>query len=691
MPDRRILSRRLLALVAAIVAGCSDAPAPDTGRGTVPVGLDAVADLTTIAELRPPGFLAGQISSYDRTGGNGDLGLGPESAALLAAFGIPPQELDNSYLYRDGERYVIFDEAGPGVVTRLWMTGLDALFLGTLRGDVAFEIDDEPAPRLVAVRDDFFAGATPPLLAPLAGDASVSSGGAYAALPVTFAKRLRITASLAPHWLHVGYTRLPLDADVASFDPTTDTSGVASALAAAGRDPKDIAPDVESEEEIAITPGESAEIWRQDGPGTVLSLEVLAPGDADLDLPTGLVLEATFDGVPEPQVSAPLDDLFGASLGPGAKSLAFGRDGGRYYLYFPMPFFADARIALRNHGAQPFAGWRLRVRSLTRVLGTDPGWFHATARRARVEPDGRDYVLLERGGSGHVVGVVMTAGCAERGRCTLPGVANLDGAHLEGDERIQIDGSRWPQIHGTGLEDFFGGGFYFVRGPFALPTHGNPAQAPDTSPRRPGINLRSVYRLLLADAIPFRSAIRFAIEHGLGNDVPAELSSVVFHYAIPEPTLAESDTILVGSPDSEAEHGLLAEERVERTVTSALRGDASDAPFTLHGFEARTTRFRVVILPENRGVRLRRFADVGAGRQRAVVRIDGESVGVWASAEVNPVLRWAVLDFELPASVTHGKSALDVELDASASPTPWTAYGYQVWSHVAPGHAPPAH
>jgi hypothetical protein len=38
--------------------------------------------------------------------------------------------LDNSYPYRDGERYVIFDQLGPGVVYRIWMTGLDAISRG---------------------------------------------------------------------------------------------------------------------------------------------------------------------------------------------------------------------------------------------------------------------------------------------------------------------------------------------------------------------------------------------------------------------------------------------------------------------------------------------------------------------------------------------------------------------------------
>jgi len=57
-------------------------------------------------------------------------------------------QVDNSYLYREGDRYVIFDETGPGVVWRIWMMGLDGLFQGALAGDVRVKLNDEPRPRL---------------------------------------------------------------------------------------------------------------------------------------------------------------------------------------------------------------------------------------------------------------------------------------------------------------------------------------------------------------------------------------------------------------------------------------------------------------------------------------------------------------------------------------------------------------
>ena len=50
--------------------------------------------------------------------------------------------------------------------------------------------------------------------------------------------------------------------------------------------------------------------------------------------------------------------------------------------------------------------------------------------------------------------------------------------------------------------------------------------------------------------------------------------------------------------------------------------------------------------------------------------------------DINPVLRWADFDFEIPASLTAGRDSLEIALDARASPNPWTAFGYTAFSYV---------
>jgi len=645
-----------------------------------PSGSEALVDLWSLPAPRPSGSRVAQVSSYDRSGGNADLGIGPDTAPLLAALGLPPVELDFSYLYREGDRYVIFDETGPGVVWRIWMTGLDALFLGGLAGDLQFELDDEETPRLVLDREVLFAGATPPFLAPLAGDLSLSSGGFYSIVPIAFARRLRISTSTVPNWVQVTYSRLPPDQAVASFDPGADTARVAALLAQAGEPSTTVAPSRTDEVTVSVDAGAESNLWERSGSGTVVRLELMgAPG---ADVPPGLRLRATFDAAGTPQIDVPLDDLFGASLGTGAHSLAFGQDGERWYCYFPMPFENGARVTLRNDGASAFVGWRLRVGSVDDLPPGPSTRLHAAVAMAHLLPDGTDYVLLDARGSGHVVGIVLTAGCGEAGACQLSNLPGPDGAHLEGDERITLDGSRWPQIHGTGLEDFFSGGFYFLAGPFALPTHGNPAQVPLTSPRRPGLNLRSAYRLFLGDAIPFRDGIRLAIEHGPTNDVPADFSSVVFYYAEGATRLVESDRLTIGNAGSEAAHALTADGRTDVMLSSAFRGDASDQAFSRSGMIASRTHVRMAVDPTNRGVRLRRLADLGAGTQAARVTVNGAPAGVWRTTEVNPFTRWADLDLELPAALTAGHSEITIELDAAESPHPWTAFEYVTLSHL---------
>lgn len=653
-------------------------PAADT---CAPTEADALVDLWRLAIPRPAGTRVAQVSSYDRSGGNTDFGIGPDTAALFAAIGAPPGlTLDHSYLYREGDRYVVFDERGPGVVWRIWMTGLDAFAAGgVLGGDLAFELDDEDVPRLQRTRAQLFSGTTPPFLAPLAGSFLTSSGGFFTALPIPFARRLRITTSTVPNWLQVTFSRLPPDHAVASFDPAADTSAVAARLAAAG-DPSTSVPPARSEDvPVTVPPGATAPLWRGSGPGSVVRLELLAPGD--VDVPVGLRLLAAFDDAQAPQVDAPLDDVFGASLGAGARGVAFGRDRGRYYSYFVMPFARAAAIALRNDGPAAFDGWVLRIGTVDAVPPGPPTHFHATAASVRHEPDGRDHVALDASGAGHVVGVVVTAGCGGAGRCQLATLPGADGSHLEGDERIAVDGSRWPQIHGTGLEDLFNGGFYFVAGPFTLATHGNPAQVAGGSPRRPGLNLRSAYRLFLGDAIPFASRLRLAIEHGPTNDVPAEVSSLVFWYGAAEPALAQSDRLAIGDAAAEASHRLEVEGRRDLLLTSAFRGDDSDAPVTATGMTATLTRLLLTVDAANRGVRLRRLADIGGGRQAARIAVDGAFAGIWQSADVNPLLRFAELDFELPAALTSGRGAVLVEIDARASPNPWTAFEYLAFGH----------
>jgi hypothetical protein len=83
-------------------------------------------------------------------------------------------------------------------------------------------------------------------------------------------------------------------------------------------------------------------------------------------------------------------------------------------------------------------------------------------------------------------------------------------------------------LRGTGTEDFFEGGYYWYFGTRSLPLVGSPAHLV----RRRGCaaDCRSMYRWLVADAVPFERSLRFTLEHGDRNRVAGTYSTTALWY-----------------------------------------------------------------------------------------------------------------------------------------------------------------
>jgi len=93
---------------------------------------------------------------------------------------------------------------------------------------------------------------------------------------------------------------------------------------------------------------------------------------------------------------------------------------------------------------------------------------------------------------------------------------------LEGDEYFYRDGGREFVHHGTGVEDYFNGGWYYV-GLFELPLHGLLEKAAMRTAQ---------YRFHLTDPVTFRKELRMEWEVGGGPGCPANgyLSAAAFWY-----------------------------------------------------------------------------------------------------------------------------------------------------------------
>jgi hypothetical protein len=231
-----------------------------------------------------------------------------------------------------------------------------------------------------------------------------------------------------------------------------------------------------------------------------------------------LILRVYWDGESKPAVLTPVGDFFGNGLCEISNftSRYFGMSSGGFFCKFPMPFRKGFRIELENLDehidTRVFANvlYQLTDEPLPNV-----GYFHADFHTAS-NPGPEPVEILEVKGRGHFVGCVLSAQGLEKNYFSF----------LEAPEYIYIDDDwKTPRIVGTGLEDYFLGGWYFREGEFTGELHGVPA--------KDGLNASiAMYRVHEADAIHFKKRFRFQFVNPWEPDrlKPFVSSSVAFYY-----------------------------------------------------------------------------------------------------------------------------------------------------------------
>lgn len=378
----------------------------------------------------------------------------------------------------------------------------------------------------------------------------------------------------------------------------------------------------------------------------------LAASDALL---TNLRLRITFDG--QTTVDSPLGEFFGSGIGEyDTRTLFSSIDAspdGWYTAWWPMPFAYSAKVELVNTGST------LVTQGLAAVTsgpsrGTK-GHFHATSHSGQTVT-GQDWLFLDTQGTGVFYGVTHSM------RGLIPGGNRRE--YLEGDERVYVDGALSPAWHGTGTEDFYESGWYFRDGvTYNMPTAGNPAYETDGDGCR--YDCTGAFRLLVGDAIGFSSSLRFGIEHGPASDKLADYSSTAYWYGQSGYQLKRTDHVQLEGP----------------ALTSTYEGDFDGLPVT-RPVSSSPVDLNVEIDRHNRGVRLNRLGDQAKPGQAVDVRVDGQPAGRWLQPLGNGTSRWLEDSYDLPASLTAGKTRLKVELKPVAGAPAWTASSYDVVSRV---------
>jgi len=229
-----------------------------------------------------------------------------------------------------------------------------------------------------------------------------------------------------------------------------------------------------------------------------------------------LIIRCYWDGESQPSVEVPVADFFGMGFGEEKDyiSMPLNITSGGFNCYWPMPFKTSALITVENTGTVPIENfyYNIDIRTFDK-LSKDALYFHAQFRKTRTTA-GNPVTLLETKGRGHYVGTLISM---------QPEKGNHFG-YLEGDERVFVDGEKTPSIIGTGTEDYFSSGWYFINGEYSAPYHG--VTVKDEEKGR--IN---AYRWHIEDPIPFKKSLLFQIEHGGTNNASGvEYSSVSYWY-----------------------------------------------------------------------------------------------------------------------------------------------------------------
>ena len=257
------------------------------------------------------------------------------------------------------------------------------------------------------------------------------------------------------------------------------------------------------------------------------------------------LLKITWDNADYPSVLAPLGDFFGLghALVNSYQSQLFTAStrwnnqfeaGCALNCYAPMPFRERALVELINESAEDHIQYFYFDYEQVDELPSDRGYFHAEFRRTNPfggwgheiivnTPESNvvnkerqawedNYVILQTQGRGHYIG------------CNLS-VTNFQGTWWgEGDEMIWVDGYSWPpDIHGTGSEDYLNQAWGMQRNAFLR--NGSSLFEEDTG------GYQSSYVHHLENPVRFNEEVKVTIEHGHGNHLANEMSSVAYWYA----------------------------------------------------------------------------------------------------------------------------------------------------------------
>jgi hypothetical protein len=580
-----------------------------------------------------PSWVTRSVTSHDQWGGNGDGG--------------------GNGIAREGDYHVLFHGRGEGRITRIWMTDTYNDGLATSWQELWIQVDGQTVFRGKPL--DYFSGKAA-WKAPLVLDYQASSGGFLSYVPFSYAHEAKVLLKGEPHYFQVNYR----EGAGSSSGPT------AKQLSAFMTEQwwKGGSIEREPEQTAHLTAGSSMPLAM--GPGLVWGVRVNFKKKADLSKLSIRVAN---------QAPVPLPFFFGlASVGDEVLDKGWAnvsssihhvdQDLFRLETRLPIPLKAGESLTLEVGSGEEDVSFQV---AQERGGVVRPSIRMVTQYRDQMAPGTENTMsFFESTGPTQMVALV------EEILDTKPGGR----LYLEGDEMIRTDKMQYPLQHGTGTEDYYNGGWYF------LGAHNNPMAGQPrfivNDPEDGWIRARyehSLYRIHVADPIVSRSEMRFGMEAGeMGAYTPVRYRTLGLGYAFDgwkefaRNRLELRDVRSSGVVTEEGVSSALDAERDQKnqTIVSRLTHGISMLVLSCDPHKDLT------------GVFVTRTYDAKVGGQEARIRINGRPAGLIFEAYANPHRRLAQDGFWvdlLPNDCSSGK--LTIELDTAGASVPWSEAGYE--------------
>lgn len=493
-PKGKIMNKIIVLCTCASILACAcNTDNNDTAYDvTLSSLLDEMVDREKLTSYPAIEYKAGQVSSYDRRTVSKD-----EPGWWANDDGAGYERLDTI-----AGRYekVMCDLNGAGVVTRIWMTTKEKY--GTMR----IYLDGAKNPQIIIPAYDMkrFPLDVPDGLSLTHTHYQREMGGVGGNsffLPIPFANSCKITfeepdiTKKIPRYYHIGYRLYPQGTSVKTFTIKEAKSLLDKMVAVSNEllNPSEES-GIPSIVEGTIKPAKSLTL-NISGDNQKMSKLIIKTSD-----PEDFMITANFDGVRT--VSAPLAHFAGAGIGaPKVDGWWLKKDADSIIVRFPMPFRKTAEISLVNISAKD-------VEASILAETNDCKWsertlyFHTSFRSEDAIPvspdydsdDNLDWNFMTITGRGVYVGDLLSLN------------NHAIDWYGEGDEKIYVDGEKFPSFMGTGTEDYYNCSWAPVI-PFLTPYGGAPRADEESSH-----GLNAFLRTRNLDNIPFAKSLTFDIE-----------------------------------------------------------------------------------------------------------------------------------------------------------------------------------